>query len=121
MAYVKFFNFDGYIKGYAASFNYGPTYKGIDGVLVWDGPLPNATGEIQKEKAEIKYNAETNTVYVSNTDKIAKVSLINTIGQTVKTVNNTAKISTSDIKKGFYIISVETQKGNILTNKVLIN
>ena len=122
LAYVKFFNFDGYIKGYAASFNYGPTYKGIDGILVWDTPMWEYISVNQKhsEQLEIRYDDKSGIIYASNIEKISKISLINTIGQTVKTANNSTKISTSEIKKGFYIIQVETEKGNVITDKILV-
>ena len=93
-------------------------YVGFDGCqIMFDNVnILDLTGvnEISEASVNVYPNPANNTLYVNATSNISKIEVFNTLGQKVMTVSandNHAKLNTSNLSKGMYMLKLHTDKG----------
>ena len=93
-------------------------YTGFDGcqIILDNVNLLDLTGvnEVSEASVNVYPNPANNTLYVNATSNISKIEVFNTLGQKVMTVSandNHAKLNTSNLAKGMYMLKIHTEKG----------
>lgn len=93
-------------------------YTGFDGcqIILDNVNLLDLTGvnEVSEASVNVYPNPANNTLYVNATSNISKIEVFNTLGQKVMTVSandNHAKLNTSNLSKGMYMLKLHTDNG----------
>ncbi|MFZ4462966.1 MAG: T9SS type A sorting domain-containing protein [Bacteroidales bacterium] len=82
------------------------------------------TAEMASEQTEMKAFPnpvrDIISIELSDNEEITQIDILNTHGQSIKTVSEQKSISVKDLQEGSYILQIQTSKG-IRTKKILVN
>lgn len=100
------------------SSNGSPWYLGIDDLKVVAGNLATSEVKAKQNTVQISPNPFTDTVMISQIEKVKSVSVSDASGRVLKTIEKPAeKLSLSDLSAGVYFLTVEMTDGTKQTIK----
>ncbi|STD59044.1 pectate lyase family protein [Empedobacter falsenii] len=100
-------------KGDTANLYYIKTEFEKENLMTSEVSITNSNISIYPNPVQDKFEVRTNL-----NNKINKVTVLNTLGQIVKQVNNQSTIGMKGLKSGIYIVQIETDNG-IETKKII--
>lgn len=109
-------------SGQQAQFAQAYYYIDSVNIICTDISCSNGISIIEKDKATLRFDSNSNSIYLlSNYYMNGKLSIINTIGQTIEElkISNGEQVNLSNFKQGFYIALFQSEK-TTLTKKIII-